>query len=189
MYPPSDPGFEMSDDYRFLAIDFETANESRDSACSVALVGTWGRRRVFARYHLIRPPTNWMRNQHIHGISWREVADAPSFAELWPSIAPMFEGAHFVAAHNAPFDRGVLEACCRTAGLTMPVLPFLCTVRLARAAWKLNPARLPDVCAHLGVALKHHHALSDAEACAQIVLHAGPDHVRAALSQTGVRRR
>jgi DNA polymerase-3 subunit epsilon len=179
----------MDADYRFLAIDFETANESRDSACSVALVGTWGKRRVFSQYFLIRPPTNWMRNQKIHGISWQEVADAPSFADLWPLLAPMFEGAHFVAAHNAPFDRGVLEACCRAAGLPAPALPFLCTMRLARAVWNLRPTRLPDVCAHLGVALTHHHALSDAEACAQIVTHAGPDHVRAALTQGGGRRR
>lgn len=179
----------MSDDYRFLAIDFETANESRDSACSLALVGTWGERRVFSQYFLIRPPTNWMRNQHIHGISWQEVADAPSFADLWPLLAPMFEGAHFVAAHNAPFDRAVLEACCRAAGLLPPALPYLCTMRLARSVWNLRPTRLPDVCNHLGVSLTHHHALSDAEACAQIVKHAGPTHVRAALAQSSNPRR
>jgi DNA polymerase-3 subunit epsilon len=179
----------MPDEYRFLALDFETANESRDSACSVALVGFWGGRRVFSRYYLIRPPTNWMRHQGIHGITWRMVADAPTFAELWPSLEPMFDGAHFVAAHNASFDRGVLEACCRAAGLPAPALPFLCTVRLARDAWNVRPTRLPDVCSHLGLELTHHHALSDAEACAQIVVRAGPDHVRAALARTAAGRR
>jgi len=29
---------------------------------------------------------------------------------------------------------------------------------------------LPDVCRHLGLPLQHHNALSDAEACANIVL-------------------
>jgi len=43
-------------------------------------------------------------------------------------------------------------------------------VRLARKKWRLRPARLPDVCDYLGLSLQHHYALSDAEACARIVL-------------------
>jgi len=47
---------------------------------------------------------------------------------------------------------------------------FVCTVRLARRVWNLHPARLPDVCRHLGIPLRHHDPLSDATACAKIVL-------------------
>ena len=43
-------------------------------------------------------------------------------------------------------------------------------MRMARAAWDLYPTKLPDVCRRLGIALRHHDALSDAEACARIVL-------------------
>jgi DNA polymerase-3 subunit epsilon len=34
---------------------------------------------------------------------------------------------------------------------------------------------LPDVCRYLGIQLNHHNALSDAEACAQIVISAAQD--------------
>ena len=85
-------------------------------------------------------------------------------------MASLFEGADFAAAHNASFDRSVLHACCDDRGIAVPEMPFLCTVKLARAAWDLRPTKLPDVCAHLRLPLKHHDALSDAEACAKIVV-------------------
>lgn len=84
-------------------------------------------------------------------------------------------GAHFIAAHNASFDAGVLRACCEQAGLRPPSQPFVCTVQVARRAWNLRPTKLPDVCRHLGLPLRHHDALSDAEACANIVLAAAQD--------------
>jgi DNA polymerase-3 subunit epsilon len=112
---------------------------------------------------------------YIHGIEWRHVKDQPTFGELWPKIAVILHGARFFAAHNAPFDRGVLNSCCAVAGVPAPKLPFVCTVRLARKAWNLRPTKLPDVCRHLGITLNHHEALSDASACAKIVLAAAAD--------------
>ena len=90
-------------------------------------------------------------------------------------LAPLFDGVDFIAAHNAPFDRSVLRACCEWAGLPMPALPFECTVRHARRAWNLRPTNLPRVASHLGIPLDHHHAGSDAEACARILLAAWPN--------------
>ena len=101
--------------------------------------------------------------------------------EAWPGLLPLLEGAEFVAAHNAPFDRSVLRACCDRAGLETPGLPFLCTVRLARKVWGMYPTRLPDVCGRLGIPLRHHHAGSDAEACARIVLRATREEGPSAL--------
>jgi len=40
----------------------------------------------------------------------------------------------------------------------------------ACAKWRLPSARLPAVCAHLGIPLDHHNAISDAEACARIAI-------------------
>ncbi len=157
----------------FVALDFETADQGRDSACSIALVRVEGRQIVRREHHLIRPPRRTFLFTSIHGISWSQVADAPSFAELWPQLAACLDGAQFIAAHNASFDAGVLRACCEQAGLRPPAQPFVCTVQVARQAWNLRPTKLPDVCRHLGLPLQHHDALSDAEACAGIVLAAG----------------
>ena len=86
------------------------------------------------------------------------------------SIEPLFSGVDFLVAHNASFDRGVLRACCEAAGVPYPDLPFRCTVRAARQAWGVRPTKLPDVCDYLGLALDHHDAASDSEACARIMI-------------------
>lgn len=156
----------------FVALDFETADPMRDSACAVALIRVEGRRIVAREHRLIRPPRREFWFTHIHGITWEGVRREPVFGDLWPGLLPILEGADFLAAHNAPFDRSVLRACCSRAGLEEPALPFLCTVQLARRVWDIHPTRLPDVCGRLSIPLRHHEAASDAEACARIVLRA-----------------
>ena len=156
----------------FTAIDFETANRYRNSACAVGLVRVERGRIVRRAYHLIRPPFRLFQFTYLHGIDWRMVAGERSWGELWPALAPFFKGVEFVAAHNAPFDRGVLQACCRSHGIAAPSVPFRCTVRLARATWDVRPTTLRHVADFLGLKLKHHDADSDAEACARIVLRA-----------------
>jgi len=172
----------------FVAIDFETASSSPDSACAIGVVrgenGTVTAREV----RLIRPPSPHFAFTHIHGITWDDVRDAPDFAEVWRSLRPMLRGARFLAAHWAPFDRSVLSACCVRHGLEAPTLPFVCTVRLARTQWGIYPTKLPDVCRHLGLELNHHEALSDALACAGIVLRAQAQGWRHAGPRLALRR-
>lgn len=156
----------------FVAIDFETASHEATSACAVGLVRVENGAITARAHHLIRPPSDRFFFTYIHGLTWNHVKDAPTFADLWPEIARMLQGARFLAAHNAPFDRGVLNACCALHDLPAPKKPYVCTVRLARATWNIRPTRLPDVCRHLGLELRHHEALSDAEACAGIVIRA-----------------
>lgn len=154
----------------FVAIDFETADTGRDSACAVGLVRVEAGRVVRREHRLIRPPRQTFQFTYVHGISWRDVEREGTFDDVWPELASVLAGAEFLAAHNAPFDRSVLSACCASAGLAMPSLEFRCSMRLAREAWSLYPTTLPDVCRHLTLPLKHHDAASDAEACALIVV-------------------
>ena len=76
----------------------------------------------------------------------------------------------FLAAHNASFDQSVLTACCDRARIRPPRHQFRCTVAMARSVWSIYPTTLPDVCRRLGITLHHHDPLSDAEACARIVI-------------------
>lgn len=154
----------------FVAIDFETADTGRDSACAVGLVRVEAGRVVRREHRLIRPPRQTFQFTYLHGISWRDVEREGTFDDVWPELTSVLAGAEFLAAHNAPFDRSVLSACCANAGLAMPALEFRCSMRLAREAWSLYPTTLPDVCRHLTLPLKHHDAASDAEACARIVV-------------------
>lgn len=168
---------------RILAIDFETANESRTSACALGVAWIEDGRVVATEEHLIRPPD--MRflpmNTAIHGIRPEDVADAPEFPELWRDLAPRVEGA-LVLAHNASFDLSVLRHTLAGYGLAHPCCAYLCTVIVARRAWPgLARHRLDVLAEHLGLTLDHHRAGSDAEACGRIALAAA-----AALGATGV---
>jgi DNA polymerase-3 subunit epsilon len=154
----------------FLALDFETADRYPDSACAVGLVRVEDNQIVRRDYFLIRPPRQRFEFTYIHNIRWDDVVDQPHFGELWETLDRCFDGVDFIAAHNASFDRRVLYACCEAHGILRPAQEFICTVQLARRTWKLYPTKLPNVCQHLGIALDHHQALSDAEACARIVI-------------------
>lgn len=167
-------------DGAFVAIDFETADYGPDSACAVGLVRVEGLTVVRRESLLIRPPRSRIVFTHIHGITWEMVREAAVFAEAWRSLAPILDGASTLVAHNASFDRRVLAACCASAGLPAPELPFLCSVHVARRQWGQKPNDLASVCRRLGIALKHHDAGSDAEACARIVIAAA----REALAET-----
>ena len=154
----------------FAAIDFETADYGRDSACAVAVIRVEGLAIVDRAYYLIRPPRRQFVFSYLHGISWSDVVDAPTFRQLWPLLQKKLVGVEFLAAHNASFDRSVLRMCCERARLSAPSHTFQCTVRLARSVWSIYPTKLPDVCRHLRIPLRHHDAGSDAEACARIVI-------------------
>jgi DNA polymerase-3 subunit epsilon len=160
--PPSDGAF--------VAIDFETADHGADSACAVGLVRVEALQVVRKEVVLIRPPRPRVVFSYLHGITWEMVADKPAFGDAWPQLLPLLEGATHLVAHNAPFDRRVLQTCCAVAGLPAPELPFLCTVQVARRHWGLHPANLPAVCRRLGIGLIHHDPGSDAEACARILI-------------------
>lgn len=155
---------------RFVAIDFETADYGSDSACSVALVVVENGKIIEKDYKLICPPRSDMMFTHVHGFTYDDVKDAPPFSLVWPELTPMLENADFMVAHNSPFDSKVLYACCAAAGLDQPATPFKCTVKLARKYLEFFPTKLNNCCERLGIELDHHNALSDAEACAKIMI-------------------
>ncbi len=171
---------------RFVAIDFETADSKRDSACAVGIVVVDSGEIVDREYRLIRPPRKRF-NPHcvrVHGIHWEDVCNEPDFGTIWPEIKPFFTGVDFIVAHNSAFDKSVLHTCCRKSGWEAPEQPFLCTVQLSRKTWNLASNKLPSVCDYLGISLRHHHAASDAEACALIAINGlkkNPDFMKKVL--------
>ena len=97
----------------FAAIDFETANERRDSACAVGLAWIEGGRVVRRESRLIRPPQLRFSpgNIRVHGILPADVRDAPTFPEVIAEFLPDLSGG-LMLAHNAGFDMGVITAAC-----------------------------------------------------------------------------
>jgi DNA polymerase-3 subunit epsilon len=161
--------------FRFAALDFETADYGRDSACALSIVIVENDSITDVWTSLIRPPRRDFVFTYLHGIAWSHVKSKPTFAELWPEVSAKLQGAQFVAAHNASFDRSVLQACCEVASVPTVDTSFVCTVKAARSIWGFYPTTLAHVCRHLNIPLNHHDAESDARACARILL-AARDH-------------
>ena len=57
---------------KFVAIDFETANNSRASACSVGLVTVADSQIISEEVFLIQPPTRQFLFTDIHGLTWNQ---------------------------------------------------------------------------------------------------------------------
>jgi DNA polymerase-3 subunit epsilon len=157
----------------FAAIDFETANKDRHSACSVAIAVVAEGKIVDTYHSLIRPANLYFRKDFIamHGITRQRVQDAPTFREIWPEIQTRC-GTGLVAAHNAVFDVGVLTACAEEWTREPLSGRYLCTLALARSLLPGLPNyKLPTLAGLLGIPLDHHDALSDATACAHLAIH------------------
>jgi DNA polymerase-3 subunit epsilon len=157
----------------FVSIDFETAKYSRESAISVGLVKYRGGKAVDNFYSLIRPPVLYIRPDFtdIHGLTVDDVKDAPTFAGLWDSAIKPFIAALPLAAHNAPFDMGVLYAVLEWYELEIPKLPYFCTCSLARHTWGgLESYALTALAKHFGIVYDAHNALDDAETCGKLAL-------------------
>ncbi|MGX7387556.1 3'-5' exonuclease [Carnobacterium divergens] len=158
----------------FVALDFETANHERHSACSVALTVVRNSQIVDNYYTLIKPETLFFwRNVQVHGIHERDVANAPNFAKVWDDMKPCFKENKLIVAHNLPFDQGVLNGCLDYYEIERPHFQTLCTVQSSRRLLtELPNHKLNTVCDHFGINLEnHHHALDDSNACATILLH------------------
>jgi DNA polymerase III subunit epsilon len=150
-----------------IAIDFETANEERGSACSVGLAWIENGTVVRVEERLIRPKN--MRfapmNIAVHGIRPQDVEDAPEFPEVMDEFAEDFRGG-LMLAHNAAFDFAVMRGACDTYRMVYPEFTYLCTVKMAQKVWpKLPSHKLNVIADHLQLRFKHHNAAEDAVVC------------------------
>lgn len=169
----------------FTAIDFETANSSPASACSVGLVKVRDGKVVDRAGWFIRPPLGhdqfqeW--NVRIHGIRPEQVADAAGWVDQLADLVEFAEDDHLVA-HNAGFDMGVIRAACAATFVACPEFSYLCSLQVARRTYTLDSYRLPVAAMAAGFdGFQHHDALADAEACAAIVIHAARHHEAATV--------
>lgn len=162
----------------FTAIDFETANPSRASACSIAAVTMDEDGTVLnSRADLLRPPPGrdyfHPINVSIHGIRLDEVADAPGWQEVVDDYLEMC-GDGPVVAHNMAFDFSVWNALAVELGTPTLDSPRLCTYRIAQGVlgWPRGTMKLDQVFRHYfpSESFAHHQADADALACARILV-------------------
>ena len=164
----------------FTAIDFETANSSSASACSVGMVKVRDGVMVDQVSWFIRPPVGhdffneW--NTRIHGIVEEDVRHALSWSEQLNELVAFADGDHLVA-HNAGFDMGVISGGCAASFIETPSFAYACSLQVARKTYHLDSYKLPVAAMAAGFEdFAHHDALADAQACAAIMIHAAKRH-------------
>lgn len=156
----------------FIAIDFETANAKRNSACEIGLVKVENFKIVETKAFLIRPKENYFEpfNSRLHGIDAIKVQNEPEFDVIYEHLKEDFEN-YSVLAHNASFDMSVLRNSLDTYNIPYPKTSYACTVQMARQCLQGQPSyRLNALCDYYNIKLDHHRALSDSIGCAQIAI-------------------
>ncbi|MDZ7860953.1 MAG: exonuclease domain-containing protein [Candidatus Krumholzibacteriota bacterium] len=153
----------------FIAIDFETANPKRVSACAIGYARVSNGDIVESKGYLIKPVGGHAPFQSkIHGIKEEHTCSQPEFCALYPIIAGIFDSP--LVAHSL-FDEQVLRALARYFGIAINFI-YHDTSSMAKM-------RLPDLKNHKLKTLvkyfklptfKHHDAKEDAIACARVYL-------------------
>lgn len=150
----------------FIAFDFETATSSTRMPCQIGIVVVKEGQIVDRIERYIQPPGNRYNKKciEVHGITPEMTKDKPEFDIVWEEIKEYFE-ANFIVAHNINFDIDVLSKALSKYNIAPPIIMGIeCT-------FNLTGASLHDACNDFGIELKHHNALSDATACAEIFIH------------------
>lgn len=155
---------------RIIAFDVETPNRRNDRICSIGITMIDDAEITETLYFLVNPECGFDDiNIGIHGIYPGDVADAPTFPEIWPEISGLFR-ASLVAAHNANFDLCVLKKTLAYYEIHETILYYVCTKEIAHAERiEVENYKLPTLCNFYGISLNHHNAASDSEACASIL--------------------
>ncbi|WP_336249339.1 exonuclease domain-containing protein [Stomatohabitans albus] len=167
----------------FVALDFETANRVRASACAIGLVRFDHNGEVEdSLYTLLKPHPDYAvfeyGNMQVHGILPEQVEHAPTWEDIFPAVAD-FIGDIPVVAHNMAFDGYILSDLAALYDHDPIMNRRYCTLRLARKlldhAMRKNLAQVfnyyyPDR------AFTHHHAGEDALAAGMIFSRMQAEH-------------
>lgn len=159
----------------FIALDFEIANNDLSSACSLGMVFVDGNQKVKEKYFLIKPPKLKVEKSfsQVHGLTEEDLKEERTFDEIWEEIRGCFTKDTLIVAHNAFFDMSVLKSCLLHYSLEVPEFFYACSIPISTRGlngFKVGNSLKARV-EHFGVTLDHHHnALSDAKACADMVL-------------------
>lgn len=156
--------------FDFIAIDFETANKNRISACAIGLVFIKDFKIVFSKKHFIKPPNGEVFSSfhsNIHKIYEEDVDHSFTFKELWEDEFSKYFNDNLIVFHNASMDLSILKNLFEHFSISNFDINYIDTMQLAEKSG--NPKKLTELAKKFGVKIENHHdPISDAKACAMI---------------------
>lgn len=160
-------------EYRFVAIDVETANGNRHSICQVGMAMVSHDGRVDTHGFFVDPDEPFHSfNSQLHGIDAGTVRGSPRFAGALAPVRSFLER-HALIQHSN-FDKMAFDAACARGNLAPLTSAWSDSVRIARKAWPELRGQgghgLGNLKKVLNLNFRHHDAVEDAWAAAQVVL-------------------
>lgn len=156
----------------FVAIDVETANFDIASICQIGVAHYLNGKQTDLWGTLINPEDDFDEiNISIHGITPSDVIGAPTFANVIDELRRRLSGS-IVVCHMA-FDRKAISKAMQRLGSEPIDCVWLDSARVARRAWNdvaYSGYGLAALARKIGYEFRHHDALEDAKACAEILL-------------------
>jgi DNA polymerase-3 subunit epsilon len=162
----------------FVAIDFETANQYRQSACEWGFSVWKDGAVVNAQGILLQPPAPYDYfdpfNVSLHGITAEMAAEGVGFERVLEKLAERLRKVP-VVAHNAGFDLSVIRKTCEHLDIPYPEMNYYCTLVLARRSFRDDPEvvsfKLESLIEHIGYEWdQEHSAANDAQAAGYLAV-------------------
>lgn len=166
----------LQDTNRIVSIDFETANSSRASVCSIGYVVEENNKIIAEDEILVNPNTYFSDfNIKIHGINEDMVKNAPSWDIAWSTVEKYITPNTLVIGHNIKsFDLICIREECKRYNMELPQFcdkmnsQIQDTLPLAREMLYLENYKLNTIAKSYNIGFKHHNALEDAQVCLKI---------------------
>lgn len=161
---------------RTVALDLETTGLSPhngDRIVSIGLVCIDNGATAYDWQTLVNPQRDGgLIASKVHKLTDEQLAAAPTFDQVAPTLHGILSGARAIAAHNARFDWGFLVAEFEALGYEVPALIVLDTQQLSRYVdMDCEDEKLATVAAAMGVAsVPDHTSLGDARVVADVLL-------------------
>ena len=159
----------------FNSIDVETANADRASICQIGIVHVREGKIEDQWQTLINPEDcfdTW--NVSIHGIDETDVINSPTLPKVRAELRARLRGSVLVS--HTSFDRVAFERAMTRYDLKQLQVTWLDSAKIARRAWPERSGQrgygLKNIARDLDISFRHHDALEDARAAAEIVLRA-----------------
>ena len=159
----------------FNVIDVETANADRASICQIGIIHVRDGN-IDDQWETLVNPEDWFDpwNVSFHGIDEHMVTNSPALPDLFGELCSRLRNSVLVS--HGSFDRIAFERAMARYQLEQLQVTWLDSTRIIRRAWPENYGRrgygLKNVAKDFSVSFKHHDALEDARAAAEVVLHA-----------------
>lgn len=166
LYTPALEIYELNE--RTLIIDTETVGAGPTiEIIEIALGDTDGQ---IVYETLVQPVFNPLPppSKH-HRFNKAELADAPHWTAIWPTVSALIEG-RLLVAYNAAFDRRALAATCSRYQHSTRERGWRCAMQLAKKVTGTKRSlTLNDACAYFGLAGGTHRAARDVQATCELL--------------------